>query len=189
MKRAVILHAMDQTSHGHWYQWLKNTLESKGYEVWAPDLPHTDHPDTAEMTQFLLSNSHWSFADNLVIGHSSGAVEILYLLQALPVDMTVATAVMIGSFDHMVEGMEAQHDRMFTQPLNFQKIKTAAQKMLFIQGDDDPWCPVEGAQNLARQSDGELIIVPGGKHFSTSLDPAYTKFPKLIEILEEKNLL
>lgn len=180
---------MDQTSQGHWYPWLQKTLESRGYEVWAPDLPNADHPDTAEMTAFLLSNSHWSFDDNLIIGHSSGAVEVLYLLQALPEKVMVSAAVMTGSFDHMVAGMEAQHDKIFVNPLNFPKITARANKILFVQGSDDPWCPVEGAQNLAHQTGGELVIVEGGKHFSTSLDPAYTAFPKLIEILEQKGLV
>ena len=83
MKHAVILHAMEQTSRGHWYQWLKSELEERGYAVWVPNLPHSDHPDTEEMTEFLLANKDWDFNDNLLIGHSSGSVEVLYLLQYL----------------------------------------------------------------------------------------------------------
>ncbi len=189
MKRAVILHAMEQTGKGHWYPWLKAQLEMRGYEVWVPDLPNADHPDTVEMTRFLLSNTHWNFQDNLIIGHSSGSVELLYLLQALPEDTTVQTAVMVSAFDHVLPGMEAQHDRMFTTPLNLNKVKERAGLLLFVHGDDDPWCPIDDARDLCRQVEGDFIVVPGGKHFSTSLDPAYTSFPKLLEILEEKQRL
>lgn len=187
--RAVILHAMAQTSQGHWYQWLKSELEERGYTVWVPDLPHSDHPDTKEMTEFLLAHNEWDFNDNLIIGHSSGSVEVLYLLQALPKLVKVKTAVMVSSFDHMVSGMEAQHDRIFTQAFDFEKIKTSAEKSLFIHGDDDPWCPLEGAQTLSQETDGELVVVPGGGHFSTSLDPKYREFPELVKILEARQLL
>jgi predicted alpha/beta hydrolase family esterase len=187
MKRAVILHAMDQTSQGHWYPWLKSELEKRGYQVWVPDLPHTSKPDTREMTAYLMGNKDWDFTDNLIIGHSSGSVELLYLLQALQVK--VKTAVMVSSFDKMVPGMEDQHALVFQDPFNFRKIASSAEKLLFVHGDDDPWCPVSGAENLAKEPNSELILIPGGKHFSTSLDPAYTEFPKLVSILEERGRL
>lgn len=177
---------MEQSPNGHWYPWLKKQLEARGYEVWVPDLPHPDHPDTKEMTDFLLS-SNWDFNKNLLIGHSSGAVEVLYLLQAL--NVPVETAVAVSAFDEPVPGMESQHDKMFQVPFEVEKIKQNAKKILFVHGEDDPWCPVEGAENLAQLTNGELVLVPDGGHFSTSLDLRFTKFEELIKILEERNLL
>jgi predicted alpha/beta hydrolase family esterase len=188
-KRAVILHAMEQNNQGHWYPWLKSELEKRGYAVWVPNLPHTDHPDTAEMTTFLLGNTDWDFTDNLVIGHSSGAVEVLYLLQALPPGKRVKTAVVASSFEKPVASMETQHDRMFTKPFDFPKIKQSVEMILFVHGDDDPWCPLDGARHLAAETGGELITVPGGKHLSTSLDPRFTEFPEVLELLEERHRL
>ena len=188
MKKAVILHAMEQNSKGHWYPWLKKELESTGYEVWVPDLPNANHPNTEEMTEFLVA-SGWDFKDNLVIGHSSGAVEVLYLLQAIPLAEKIKTAVAVSSFDRPVTGMETQHDKMFVGDLAFENIKTKSEKILFLHGSDDPWCPVEQAQYLAKQTSGELVLVEGGGHFSTSLDPKYTEFPELIKILEDRQLL
>jgi predicted alpha/beta hydrolase family esterase len=188
VKQAVILHAMDQTSEGHWYPWLKSKLENHGYKVWCPNLPHTDMPDNEEVVDFLL-NSDWNFSNNLIIGHSSGAMQLLYLLQNLPAETIVDTAVMVSSFDHPVAGMEEQHQGIFKVSYDFEKIKSRAKHRLFIQGADDPWCPVAGAKNLANQTDSEIIIVDGGGHFSTSLDPTYTEFPKLLEILDQRSLL
>jgi predicted alpha/beta hydrolase family esterase len=58
-----------------------------------------------------------------------------------------------------------------------------------VNGNNDPWCPLEGAQTLSQETDGELVAVPGGGHFSTSLDARFTKFPELVKILEERDLL
>lgn len=189
MKRALILHAMEQNSSGHWYPWLKQKLEERGYQVWVPDLPNTAHPDTIEMTDFLLANKEWNFNENLIIGHSSGSVEVLYLLQALPENVKASTAVIVSSFDHMVEGMESQHDKMFVRALDFEMIKAHANSFLFLHGSDDPWCPIDGATNLAEETGGELVIIPKGGHFSTSLDPRYTEFPELLNLLKERDLL
>lgn len=188
MKKAVILHAMDQTPNGHWYQWLKGQLRERGYEVWVPELPHPEYPDTSEMTEYLLS-SDWNFNDNLIIGHSSGAVEVLYLLQSLPANVQIDTAIIVSSFEKMVPGMEKQHSKIFTQKLNFAKLQTKAKRLLFVHGEDDPWCPVSGARSLADQTNGELIVVPKGGHFSTSLDSRYNEFPELIEILESRKII
>ncbi len=189
MKRAVILHAMEQNSQGHWYPWLKAELEKRGYEVFVPNLPSPKLPSTEEMTAYLLDQTDWDFSDNLVIGHSSGAVEVLYLLQALGPRVKINCGVLVGSFEKPVTGMEAQHAKMFNTPLNFQEAKLHATRLLFVHGDDDPWCPLEGAKHLAELTDAELVVVPRGKHFSTSLDPAYTEFPKLLQILEERDLV
>ncbi|HLC92029.1 MAG TPA: hypothetical protein VJC09_03170, partial [Candidatus Saccharimonadales bacterium] len=61
IKKVVILHAMGQTSKGHWYPWLKTELEKRGYQVWVPDMPSPNMPNARQTTDFLLSNKNWDF--------------------------------------------------------------------------------------------------------------------------------
>ena len=85
MKNALILHGTGGDSKENWFQWLKKELESKGYKVWVPDLPGADKPNIRNYNQYLLDN--WSFDDETVmVGHSSGAVSILGLLNIFPKD-------------------------------------------------------------------------------------------------------
>lgn len=185
MKRAVILHAMGQNSKGHWYPWLKAELGRRGYRVWVPNLPTADHPDPTKMTEFLLARKDWDWEDNLVIGHSSGAVEMLHLLPRL--SHTVRAAVLLGSFDRVL--WQEDHDLLFAEPLDFTAAKPKAERWLVVHGDNDPWCPVEGAAHIADEVDAEMVIVHGAGHFSTSLDPAFIENPQLLTILEERNLI
>lgn len=192
MKRAVILHAMtEETARGHWYPWLKHELEGRGYEVWLAEMPSPDLPNARETTDFLLANKDWDFRDNLIIGHSWGAVQILHLLQNLPAGTQVRAAVLVSAYSEVLanEPDWAQLKGLFIESFDFGRIKSTAQKFLFVHGDDDPWCDPAQAKYLAEQVGGEYVGIAGGKHFSTSLDPAYTEFPKLIELLDKRSLL
>ena len=190
MKKAVLLHGTNATPQSNWFSWLKTQLENIGYEVWSPQLPDADQPNAKKYTDFLLG-SDWDFNDNLIIGHSSGAVEILHLLQHLPTSVKAKTAVLAGAFTAVLaDDPDWQQLRgLFEEPFDLELIKTKASKFIFVHGDNDPWCDPEQAELLSRELGAEYVPVNGGQHFSTGLDPSYEKFPKLIEILEARQLL
>ncbi len=193
MKNAIILHGTNANSKLHWFPWLKEQLEKEGYIVWLPDLPRADRPNIERYNQFLLNHKvmvggyekSWEFNDDtILVGHSSGAVEILGLLKALPEDVKVRACIMIGAFKDDL-GWDSLSE-LFITPFNFELIKQRCDKFIFIHSDNDPYCPLEHAQNLAKQLSGELIVLPGQGHFSAEeSDPAYKDFPKLLEIINE----
>jgi predicted alpha/beta hydrolase family esterase len=99
MKNALILHGTDSNSSANWFPWLKTELEAEGYAVWVPDLPHAEKPNIERYNKFLLSHTNWIFSEeSIVIGHSSGAVAILGLLQSLPETVVVEKCFLVGSF-------------------------------------------------------------------------------------------
>src|SRR4051812_47230848 len=79
MKRALLIHGTDGNPNGNWFPWLKQKLEEKGYEVWVPLLPENHTLNRLIYNDFLLGSGH-DFTDNIVVGHSSGAVSVLNLL-------------------------------------------------------------------------------------------------------------
>lgn len=198
MKRAVILHGTDGGPESNWLPWLKAQLKARGYEVWVPQLPEAHTPSARRYTKFLL-DSNWDFHENLIIGHSSGAVEILQLLQNLPARTKVRSAVLVGVFTWEQvddpkwaaekEFFETQLRDIFEDPFDFGKIKTKARNFLFVHGDNDPYCDPKRAREMAEKLGGEYVEIPGGQHFSAGIDPIYRKFPKLIDLLEERQLI
>ena len=189
-KRAVILHGTSSSPAQNWFPWLKSELKNRGYEVWAPELPDAHEPSAQKYTKFLLSSS-WDFHDNLIIGHSSGAVEILHLLQNLSEGMMVNFAILVSVFSQKLaeEPEWAQLKSLFEEPFDFAKIKTKARKFLILHGSDDPWCDPAQAQDIAQKLGGEYVAIEGGQHFSASIDPSYAEFSKLIALLAERCLL
>lgn len=169
--------------------WLKGILVGRGYHVWLPQLPGADKPIAKTYTDFLLANKKFKFnEDTIIIGHSSGAVEILNLLQRLPKQTHIKAAILVSAFKDDL-GWDSLHDLFGEpfegEPFDFKKIKQHCGKFIFIHSDDDPYCPLEHAQYLAAKTDGELVVFEGQGHFNTEVGPEYEHFPELIQFIDE----
>lgn len=185
-KKAVILHGTDAGSDKNWFPWLKAELESVGYKVWVPDLPNNHYPNAKVYNNFL-HDSGWDFTDNLVIGHSSGAVSILNLLSD---DRTpkIDTGILIGAWHTNSEPWTppSQFVNLFPKEgFDFKTIKSKSNQLIYMHGDDDPYCPLEQAKWLANQTKSKLIIVPKGHH----LGSRFSKLPELAKVLSNINKL
>lgn len=189
MKNALILHGTDGHSKENWFNWLKVELENKGWKVWVPDLPHAEKPNIDRYNDYLFANKDWQFnEESILVGHSSGAVAILGLLQTLPDDVKVDTCYLVGAFRNDLK-WDALKD-LFVKPFDYEKIKNKAKRFIFIHSDDDPYCPLEHAEFIAEKLDGKLIVKKGQKHFSVgSFGEEYREFPFLLKLIEEKNRL
>ena len=186
MKKAVILHGTDGAPAYNWFPWLKTELQAKGYQVWIPELPNNHNPNRQVYNDFLLG-SDWDFTDNLVIGHSSGAVSVLNLLQDAR-SPHVKTGVLVGAWSHMEEtDLDRQQFKDLFPPdgFNFELIKSKTDQLLFLHGSDDPYCPLAQAQWLTRQTAGEIIIISNGGHLGSK----FHKLPQLTEALKTLELL
>ncbi|MCB9812757.1 alpha/beta hydrolase [Candidatus Nomurabacteria bacterium] len=182
MKNALILHGTDNTSQNNWFPWLKAQLEEKGHGVWVPDLPRADEPNIARYNELLLSGDFDYGDETMLVGHSSGAVAILGLLEALPDEVVVDTAVLVGSFKDDL-GWEKLAG-LFEKPFDLAKIKTKAKRFVFFHSDNDPYCPLEHAEYLSEQLGGELIVKSGQAHFSVkTAGEKYREFPEVLKIL------
>lgn len=187
MKKALILHGTDGTPESNWFGWLKGRLEEQGYAVWLPQLPGAEAPSAAAYTAFLLANEDFGFDDETVlIGHSSGAVEILNLLQHLPEGSQVKAAVLVSAFRDDLGWVALRG--LFVEPLDFEVIRRRCGKFVFVHSDNDPYCPLEQPKYLAVQTGGELVVLAGQGHFNLELGPQYAEFPELLTIMEEMGL-
>lgn len=183
MTRFLILHATDGSPQSNWYMWLKGKLIGEGHKVWLPQLPNSDRPDAKAYTEFLLSNKDFVFdKDTVILGHSSGAVEILHLLQNLPADSSIKAAILVSAFKDNLDWDAL--DGLFVEPLDFEAIKRHCENFIFVHSDNDPYCPIEHAEYLAERTSGELITFEGQGHFNTELGPQYRQFPQLIDIIK-----
>lgn len=183
MKRAVILHGTNSRPESHWIPWLKRRLEEQGYEVWAPHLPGNHRPDREAYNDYLLSQG-WDFADNIIVGHSAGAVSVLNLLmdERCP---KIKLGVMVGAWAggrpkwHFEPG---QFAKLFPEGgFDFELIKSKADKLAFLHSDNDPFCPLEQAEYLAGQLDTPIAVLHGAGHIGRG----FKEKPEIWEIIRD----
>jgi predicted alpha/beta hydrolase family esterase len=184
MKNAIILHGTDNTPEGNWFRWLEKELQNRDYEVWLPALPDAELPDAEKYNRLLLNHGFDYDEETILIGHSSGAVSILNLLQELPDSVKIKASFLVGSFKGPL-GKETR-SKLFPKPLDFAKIKSRCSKFIFIHSDNDPYCPLSDAEFLSKKLGGELVVEPGQGHFNLQAGPEYKKFPKLLALIDKE---
>ncbi|MFO0703190.1 MAG: alpha/beta hydrolase [Patescibacteria group bacterium] len=182
---AIILHGTGNTSNDNWFQWLSKELEKMGMQVWCPNLPNTNKPNPKMVVPFILKHAPFKIDHNtLLIGHSSGSVQILHLLPHIK--NPVKLALLIGSFKDNDFLKWDPNNELFSVPFDFDKCRNNCRKFTYIHSDNDPFCPLDHAKYLQSQTGGELVIVPDQKHFSIStMGAAYKEFPKLLEVIKK----
>jgi hypothetical protein len=184
MKNALILHGTWGNPEENWFRWLETELTKKGYKVWVPDLPEADKPDIPRYNKFIFDK--WQFdSDSILIGHSSGAVAILGLLQELSDNVMVDKAILVAGFKDDL-GIKAVK-KMFEYQFDWDKIKRHSKKFIFIHSDNDPHVPKEHGEFLQEKLDGELVVLPGQGHFSVSTaGEKYKQFPELLKYIYDR---
>jgi uncharacterized protein len=181
--KALLLHGTSGSHESNWLPWLSERLEALNWKTWVPDLPMADYPDITRYTSFLLENLPWTLdEETVVVGHSSGSLAALGLLQSSPTTAKVRLCVLVGAFKDTLGWSNL--DGLFTRPFDFASLRKRAAKFVLYHSDTDPYCPVEHAEFLAKELDGELRLEPGQGHFSAETEPPYLEFPKLLQLLE-----
>ncbi|MEI6533200.1 MAG: alpha/beta fold hydrolase [Candidatus Roizmanbacteria bacterium] len=186
MYNIIVLHGTMDNSQSNWFPWFKSKMDFR-HKVWIPDLPGSNKPDPRKYTEFLLKNADRLYDERtVVIGHSSGAVEVLYLLQHMPEHIRIKAGILIGVFKDRVP-KSLQWDAltdMFPEEFDFEKIKKHAEKIVYIHSDNDPYCPLEHAEYLMKHTGGELKLFKGYGHFSLSSGIQFSQFPEILDIID-----
>ncbi len=182
MKNVLILHGTEDNSTKNWFPWLRKELETRGYKVWVPDLPHAERPNIQRYNDYIFSR--WKFdKDSIIVGHSSGAVEILGILETLPDTIQINKAILVAGFTDDLNYDPVKE--LFVKPFDWKKIKSKSKRFIFIHSNDDPFVPPYHGDKLHNELGGDLILMKWQKHFSLSTVPGYDKFPVILEKILE----
>lgn len=185
MKNVLILHGTANDSTRNWIPWLKTELGHRGFLVWTPNLPKAETPNIERYNEFILPQ--WSLnKESIIVGHSSGAVAILGLLQALPDACVIDKAILVAGFTDDLDYPPVKE--MFRKPFFWEIIRSRAKKCILFHSDNDPYVSLWHGEKLRKLLGAELVVIKGQAHFSTTTYPdkeKYKKFPELLEKILE----
>lgn len=172
----IILHSYGASPEANFYPWLRKELESRGYKVQLPLLPHSNKLGFSEDSEMKILSKIKFDENSVVIGHSLGAVVALKALERL--SGPIRKLVLVGGF---IEPEFKDKPRPFASRYNwkfdFKKIKNNAKEIKIIHDIDDPVIPLGQALKIQNKLQGELIKERAmGKHFTAKREPIVLEY-------------
>ncbi len=177
MTNVIILHGRNCNPDMFWYNYIKQNLEIKKYDVWIPYLPNNTEARLNEWLSFVLKNGKFN-EETILIGHSAGAALILSILEQL--SFKIKQAILISGFFELETSKS-----ILKESYNWNKIKSNVKDIIFINSDNDPYgCGEEQGKKLFDKIGGTLIIRHGEGHMgSIKYKQKYDKFPFLLKLI------
>ncbi|HQT44732.1 MAG TPA: alpha/beta hydrolase, partial [Candidatus Micrarchaeota archaeon] len=119
----------------------------------------------------------------ILIGHSVGAAFALSVIENMQAQAKAAYLVS-GFRGNLGNPKFDDLNRSFTQKaFNWQKIRANCKEFHVIASDNDPYVPLEKAQDLADNLDAKMEIVKGAGHFNALA--RYDRFEYLLEKIKK----
>jgi len=187
-KRVFIIHGWGADSESNWFPWIKKELESKGFEVHTPAMPNTDFPVIKEWISALKKAVGKPDKETYFIGHSIGCQTIIRYLEKenIKVGGVLFVAGFINSNGRALATLSVEDKEVIepwlTTPIDFDKVKSSANKIVSIFSDDDQFVPLDDNKIFKDKLNSKIIILKNKGHILDFICP-----PVLAEFLKLAN--
>jgi len=184
MKRVFIIHGYGADSESNWFPWLKEQLEERGFVVQVPSLPNTDFPIIKEWVSALSKLIGKPDEDTYLVGHSLGCQVIMRYLERANAKVGGILFVACPLTTNRMLMQEEQEilGPWLTTPINFDKVKNSANKIISIFSDNDPLVPLDDGRTLKDKLNSKIVILKHKGHIMDFVCP-----PVLEEFLKLAN--
>lgn len=147
--RIVVLHGFQSGPGQHFHPWLKEALESEGYEVITPTLPDADDPDIEKQIAYVKENVKLT-EDTILVGHSLGTIVAMKALEDL--DKSVRKTVLIGAYadTEFKDGEPRSYEDTFDWEFDFDAIKESAGLIKLLKPEEDDAISDEQTNRVAK---------------------------------------
>jgi hypothetical protein len=161
-----IFHGYGATPDSNWFPWLKTELEGKGYVVFVPAFPDTDHPNLQRWMDYFNKNYAGKLnKDSILVGHSLGAPMILNILESI--DHPVKAAFLVAGFTGQIGPMfDPFIGTVSIRNFNWEKIRKNCKKFFMFSSDNDPYVPYGKTEELHKLLPSKLVIIKGAEHLN-----------------------
>ena len=171
MKTAYLIHGWGGNSS--YFDELKKQLEKKKIRVYALDMPDTDNPKIEAWVGLLEKNAKNIDKDTYFVGHSIGCQTIMRFLERLPIDKEIAGAVFIAGWINL-KGLDS-YEKLIAKPwletpIDFNKVKSHAGKILAILSDNDPYVPLSDKEIFENKLGAKTKVVNNKEHIENIND-------------------
>lgn len=164
MKRAILIHGFGSTGLKGWRVPLKAALEQKGYQVFVPDMPNTNHPKQEEWVakiQELIQNPD---GEEILIGHSLGNIAILRYLETLSDGQKISKALLVAPFDNDLGN--ADIGTFYKTKMDWETYKKRCENYFCLFSDNDKYVSIENEKVFKENLNADTLLMHNMGHFS-----------------------
>jgi len=180
MRRVILLHGNgDGRGTDNWFPYIKSGLENIGVECEAPDLPDA----VLARSKFWLPyfrNELRIGPNDIVVGHSSGALAILKYAE----QNKIGASVLVGVYYTDLGYEEERTSGYFDTPWQWAKIKANQKWTAIFASKDDPYIPISEPRFIRDKLDSIYFEFDKVGHFGE--DVGKKEFPELLKFLKER---
>lgn len=182
MKSAFIFHGTAGHPKENWFPWLKEKLESIGYMVIVPQFPARETQTLDNWFEVFEKYKEFYSEESIMIAHSLGGAFLLRVLERY--DVKVKAAFIIAAPIGVLPIKNYKGDKPFIGHLfDWKKIKSRANKFFIFHSDNDPYVSLGNGEQLAKNLNTELILIPNAGHFNEKA--GYLQFDLLLDKIKE----
>ncbi|MFA5993280.1 MAG: alpha/beta fold hydrolase [Candidatus Pacearchaeota archaeon] len=192
-KKVYIIHGWEGSPNEPMHQWLKATLEKKGFEVIAPEMPNPSIPKIDVWVKKINSIVKNPDKDTYFIGHSIGCQTILRYLETLDKNIKLGGIVFIAPWLHL-NGIEDEGEESIKiaspwleTPIDFNKVKSHLNKnkIIAIFSDNDQFVPLSDIKLFEKNLNVKTVLEHNKGHFTKDdgVDSNQTAIDELLEIV------
>lgn len=179
-RNALLLHGTNGSPDSNWLLWLKNHLAWRGYSVAAPQLPNPEAPDVDRYWEALKEYPYDE--RTVVVGHSSGGVMALKILERLPPAQQLGHIWTLGAFHHNEDAFGCAG--LFKSEWDWAAIKARKTPIEIWWAPDDIYIKKDQIDLLCAGLGVEpRVFDEGYGHFNTEVSPRFRQFPELAQAI------
>ncbi|MFA6088670.1 MAG: alpha/beta fold hydrolase [Candidatus Woesearchaeota archaeon] len=186
-KRVFLIHGWGGNPNNCWFPWLKEKLESKGFEVIVPNMPDSENPKIKNWVSFLKKQIGVVDKNTYFVGHSIGCQTIMRYLQDTPDKTKVGGVIFVAGFFNLPflkTKIEKKIAKAWLEiPIDTNKIKSLCKSnnIVAIFSDDDPDVPLTDSKLFKERLNAKIIVKHKKGHFSD--DAGVFKLPVVLKEL------
>lgn len=162
--RIILVHGFNATPEMNFHPWLRDELHTAGFEVVAPQLPLSsmETMDLPTIIETMKKEIGFLKNDDILLGHSLGALVILQYLEAVEMTET-PRAVFLVAAPWKVSRPELR--QLFVDDLDADVLMWKSREFVVIHSTDDKLVPIEHGRKLADQLRARLIETTTDDHY------------------------
>lgn len=176
--RIILIHGFNASPEQNFHPWLSQRLREAGHEVLTPTLPlrsdtELNLPEVVESLRHqvgLLKNN------DILLGHSLGALMILHYLEAVEMTETPRAVVLVGA---PWKVLRPELRRLFFVDLDAEVLMWKAREFVVVHSSDDALVPLEHGKKLASSLKATFVETDQCDHFMGA------EYPILFDTLQK----